>query len=61
MIANVNGTEVRVYRDDGAVVRIFRCRSNASAAYVDGDKVNIQLENGHSEIYKIDGSIIRRF
>jgi len=61
MIANVDGKEVRVYKEDGCIVRTFHCHSEASAAYVNGDEVNIQLENGHSEIYKLDGRLVRRF
>lgn len=61
MIANVDGDEVEVMREDGVIVRTIHCSSDATAAYVDGDHVNVQLENGHSEIYRTDGSIVRRF
>lgn len=61
MIANVRGKEVKVLNSDGTTVRIIRCNSDAVSAYVSGDEVNIQLANGHSEIYKTDGRLVRRF
>lgn len=61
MIANVKGNEVKVLNSDGTTVRVFRCNSDAVSAYVSGDEVNIQLANGHSEIYKLNGMIVRRF
>jgi len=61
MIANVNGREIRVMHEDGRIVRNIRCSSEAISAYVSGDRVNVQLANGHSEIYKTDGTIVRRF
>lgn len=61
MIANVNGKEVRVMHEDGRLVRFIRCNSEAISAYVSGDRVNVQLANGHSEIYRTDGTIVRRF
>lgn len=61
MIANVRGKEVKVLNSDGTTVRTIRCNSDAVSAYVSGDEVNIQLANGHSEIYKLNGMLVRRF
>lgn len=61
MIANVNGKIVRVLKEDGQIVRQIHCNSEAVAAYVCGDEVTVQLANGHSELYRIDGTIIRRY
>lgn len=61
MIANVQGKEVRVMQEDGRFVRHFRFNSDVTAAYVSGDQVNVQLSNGHREVYKTDGRFVRRF
>ena len=56
-----NNKKRRFQTSDGTTVRVFRCNSDAVSAYVSGDEVNIQLANGHSEIYKLNGMIVRRF
>ena len=60
MIAKVDGREVAVYESTGKIVRRFHCRTNVDTAYVNGDQVNIQLSDGHCEIYDLNGRIIRR-
>ena len=61
MIANVKGKEVKVFNSNGMFVRTIHCSSDVASAYVSGDEVNIQLANGHSEIYKTNGLFVRRF
>ncbi len=61
MIAKVNGREVKVMSEDGMIVRRIWCGGEVESAYVSGDQVNIQLTNGRSEIFKTDGTLVRRF
>ena len=60
MIAKVDGKHVSVFKSDGSLVRRIYCTcGTVSAAYVNGDEVNVQFHDGTAAIYKIDGSLIR--
>lgn len=53
--------KVKIFQSNGSLLRTICCTRNVSAAYINGDEVNVQFEDGSGAIYKLNGSIVRYF
>ena len=58
--ATVDGRTVKVYRENGQIVRQFRPGRMVMGVQVSDAGVSIMLDNGRTVIYRFDGSIIRQ-
>lgn len=60
MYCSIEGNRVGLRRDNGVLQRTYRVDSQVIGAYVSGDNVIIQCEDGWVYLYRSDGVMIRR-
>lgn len=64
MFAQWSGKEVRIYMSDRTLVRILRVRDAVVGVQISGESrtdatVAIAMANGHTDLYRSDGTILR--
>lgn len=64
MFADWFGKEVRIYDRTRTLVRILRVRADVVGVQISGESrtdaiVAIAMSNGHTDVYRIDGTILR--
>ena len=58
--ATTDGRTVKVFRENGQIIRQFRPGKMVMGIQVNESSVAIMLDNGQTVLYRLDGSIIRK-
>ena len=58
--ATTDGRTVKVFKENGQIVRQFRPGKMVMGVQVSDSGVAIMLENGQTVLYRLDGSIVRK-
>lgn len=58
--ATTDGKTVKVFRENGQIVRQFRPDGMVMGVQVSESGVAIMLSNGQTVLYRLDGSIVRK-
>lgn len=58
--ATTDGKTVKVFRENGQIVRQFRPGGMVMGVQVGESGVAIMLDNGRTVLYRLDGTIVRK-
>ena len=58
--ATTDGKNVKVFRENGQIVRQFRPGGMVMGVQANDNSVAIMLDNGRTVVYRIDGTIVRK-
>jgi hypothetical protein len=61
-IARVENGEVKVFEDNGQILRTFTPgHGKPVSAQVNGDEVVVQLDNGQTSLHSLNGQVLKVF
>jgi len=64
MYTSISGKNVSLYKDNGCIIRRFMAKAEVVSAVVSGSgkeaTVAISMKNGKTDLYRADGTVIRR-